>query len=428
MDNYLSYRWPGQQTGDTPAPVPGSSGKQKKQKRPKKKRRVLRGILITLLILVIVAGIGVGSWFLVKEMLPRWLDQPIADAQPGDSSFSAPADEIPEDGGEGEELSAPAIERAEIEEGVTLELLPPGKESLLPSAIYEQVLPSVVIVSVFCGEDVGYSGGTGIVMSEDGYILTNYHVIENGLEAAVTLLSDESSYPAMLVGFDEEFDIAILKIDAEGLTPASFGDSDALKVGDPAYAIGNPIGYLYGSMSEGIISYLDRAQTVGEYEMTLIQTTAVLNSGNSGGPLVNEYGQVIGVAVAKISGSVSGSALVEGVGFAIPISLVRPYINRILATGESWRPTIGITCYATELGGVPGIMVVTVDESTPAFEAGLSVDDFIIAANGKPVDTLLSLKRELAEVGVGGTLTCTVIHRGSQREISFTLIDSSDLG
>lgn len=427
MDNYLSYRWPGQQTGSiaAPDPVPGIP---RKQKKPRKKRRVLRRLLITLLILVIIAGIGVGSWFLVKEMLPQWLDRPIADAQPSDSSFFTPEGSAPEDGSEEEKLSAPAIERAEIEEGISLELTPPAKMPLPPSTIYEQVLPSVVIVSVFCGDDVGYSGGTGIVMSEDGYILTNYHVVEKGQEATVTLLSDEISYPAKLVGYDEGFDIAILKIDAGGLTPALFGDSDALSVGDPAYAIGNPIGYLYGSMSEGIISYLDRAQTVGEHEMTLIQTTAVLNSGNSGGPLVNEYGQVIGVAVAKISGSVSGSAPVEGVGFAIPISMVRPYINRILATGETWRPTIGITCYEAELDGMSGIMVVTVDEGTPAFEAGLSVDDLIIAANGKPVDSLISLKRELAEVGVGGTLTCTVIHRGSQKEISFTLIDSSELG
>ena len=380
-------------------------------------------LLVTLIILALLAGVGVGSWFLAKALIPLWMDVPVADNSPPAVSDPAPT-VSPQDQ---PRSKVPVIPRAELEEGVELEVSGVDGKVMLPKAIYEKVLPSVVSISVYRGEDLGYGAGSGIIMREDGYILTNYHVLESGLDAAVMLLSDSSTYPARLVGYDEELDLAILKIEAEGLTAAEFGDSDALSVGDAAYAIGNPMGYLYGSMSEGIISFLDRPQTVGEHEMTLSQTTAVLNSGSSGGALVNEYGQVIGITVAKVSGSVDGSALVEGIGFAIPVSAVRPYVNRILAAGESWKPTLGITCYAAEVDGRAGIVVVTVEEGTPAQAAGLREGDFIVAANDTPVDSVYALKRVLGEVGVGGRLKCTVVRGKFQMDISFFLIDSTDL-
>ena len=436
MDNYLSYRWPGEAPVCVEEPT-GRAGKRAARRRvkdmkkaAKKERRaarrrarrhpVLRGLLIAILILALVAAMGVGGWFLASEVVPQWLE---SSAEEPESSHRVSRPAQPESESPQPTLSIP---RAETGLGVTLQIEKETGEVYTASEIYERVLPSVVSVSVYKESDGAYSGGSGVIMREDGYIITNYHIIENGTEATVMLLEDSSVYSAELVGYDEELDIAILKIEAEGLAAAEFGDSDALRVGDPAYAIGNPLG-LTGTMTDGIISYLDRSQTVSGHEMTLIQTSVILNSGNSGGALVNQYGQVVGIVVAKVSGSVSGSAMAEGIGFAIPITAVRPYIDRILETGESWKPTIGITCYAAEADGVPGIMVATVDKGTPAAEAGLKPTDFITHANGVAVDSVYSLKRVLGEVGVGGTLTCTVLRGSRTLEISFTLIDSTDL-
>ena len=409
MDNYLSYRWP--------AEVPADWKPEGEPPRRKKKRRVLRTLFVILLVLVLLAGLGVGGWFLTQRILKQW-------------GGEAPAPES--SGGHPEPVISASVEpqltvpRAEVGLGVTLELDESSPEMLAPQAVYNKVLPSVVSVATYIASENAYSAGSGVIMREDGYILTNYHVIEGGSEVSIMLLSDNSTHDAKLVGYDEEYDIAVLKIEADGLTAARFGDSDDLKVGDTSYAIGNPMGYLYGTMTEGIISSLARGITVGDYDMTLIQTSAALNSGNSGGALVNAAGQVVGIAVAKISGHTDG-ALVEGLAFAIPISDVRPFINRILETGETWRPTIGITCYEAEADGVKGIMVATVELGSTALIAGLREYDFITHANGIPVSTVYGLKRVLAEVGVGGTLTCTILREGEEMEISFTLIDSSQL-
>lgn len=407
MDNYLAYRWPG-------GPVPGPAGGEEPTRR--KKPRVLKNILVCLLLLAIVAGLAAGGWFGAKFVLDRWL----ADSEP-DKSWEVPTDD-PDD----TETALPEPPRAEVGFGVTLELDKVPAPKLSAQEIYRQVLPSVVGVAAEQADGSGYGMGSGVIMREDGYILTNYHVIKGGSVLSVMLLEDGSSYDAALVGYDEELDIAVLKIEAEGLTAARFGDSDGLSVGDLAYAIGNPMGYLYGTMTDGIISSLAREVTVDGKTMTLIQTSAALNSGNSGGALVNDKGQVVGITVAKITGETDGT-IIEGLGLAIPISDVRPFINRILDTGESWRPTIGITCYAVEADGMEGILIRTVEPDTPAAEAGLSVDDIIVVAEGKTVGSVYALKRVLNEVGVGGVLHCTVLRDGEQVELAFRLIDSADL-
>lgn len=404
MDNYLSHRWPAQVSAEW----------QPEQYRPKKKRRWLA----VLLILVLLAGLAAGGWFLSRSIFDR-----LNGETPPASDVNDPVSDLPVP-----EPSQPVttVARAETGLGVTLELEASPGEMMAPQAVYNKVLPSVVSISAYLEKEGGYAAGSGVIMREDGYILTNYHVIEGGSEVSVMLLSDNSVYDALLVGYDEEYDIAVLKIDAEGLTAASFGDSDALQVGDTAYAIGNPLGYLYGTMTDGIISALRQEVEVDGRTMTLIQTSAALNSGNSGGALITATGQVVGIAVAKITGQNAG-AQVESLAFAIPISDVRPYINRILATGETWRPTIGITCYAAEADGVKGIMVATVEAKSGALKAGLREFDLITHANGVPVSSLYELKRVLGEVGVGGTLTCTVLRGDEEMELSFPLIDSTDL-
>jgi S1-C subfamily serine protease len=405
LENYLSYRWPG--------------GAPQKPGR-KKKHRLGRNLLVCLALIAALAGVSVAGWFLAEAALTRWTAS-VSDTDNGDSGTKS---HTQSDTDETEQaiLSAP---RAEVGLGVTLELDETATEPLTAQEIYEQVLPSVVSVAAKVPGKTSYSVGSGVIMREDGYILTNFHVVEEGSELSVMLLSDGGTYEAELVGYDEELDIAVLKIEAEGLAAARFGDSDDLRVGDAAYAIGNPMGYLYGTMTDGIISAVDQEVEVGDYSMTLIQTTAALNSGNSGGALINEYGQVVGITVAKISGTVD-SALVEGLGLAIPISAVRPYINHILDTGETWRPTIGITCYAVEADGTAGIWVETVDPETPAYEAGLTRGDVIIQAQGKPVTSVYALKRVLGEVGADGELTCVILRDGQELELTFVLYDGME--
>lgn len=404
MDNYLSHRWP-QGALVTQRP--------EKARQKKKKRRVLRTLAVCLLLAALLVGLMAAGWFLAQKALEQWA------ADLGRPEQSAPAWPEPTQ----EETPELSIPRAEVGLGVTLELDETRLSALPAQEIYQQVLPSVVSVVTHMSSGQGYGAGSGVIMREDGYILTNYHVIEGGDAVKIMLLSDGATYDAQLVGYDESLDIAVLKIDAEGLTAAQFGDSDLLEIGDAAYAIGNPMGYLYGTMTDGIISALHVEVDVDGKSINLIQTSAALNSGNSGGALINEQGQVVGITVAKISGK-EDEALVEGLGLAIPISDARPFINYILETGETCQPAIGITCSAAAMDGTAGVMVQSVEPDGPAREAGLQKLDLIVAGNGKAVDSIYSLKRLINETGVGGVISLTVLREGERLEVTCHVVDS----
>ena len=404
MDNYLSHRWP-QGALVTQRP--------EKARQKKKKRRVLRTLVVCLLLAALLVGLMAAGWFLAQKALEQWA------ADLGRPEQSAPAWPEPTQ----EETPELSIPRAEVGLGVTLELDETRLSALPAQEIYQQVLPSVVSVVTHMSSGQGYGAGSGVIMREDGYILTNYHVIEGGDAVKIMLLSDGATYDAQLVGYDESLDIAVLNIDAEGLTAAQFGDSDLLEIGDAAYAIGNPMGYLYGTMTDGIISALHVEVDVDGKSMNLIQTSAALNSGNSGGALINEQGQVVGITVAKISGK-EDEALVEGLGLAIPISDARPFINYILETGETCQPAIGITCSAAAMDGTAGVMVQSVEPDGPAREAGLQKLDLIVAGNGKAVDSIYSLKRLINETGVGGVISLTVLREGERLEVTCHVVDS----
>lgn len=395
---------------------------------PKKKHRKLRTFLKVLLVLLalgIIVYMVVTLTLMIARLVSFLQNQPMAEASPTPAvstaeplESSAPAETPASD------WSPEALPWAQPNENVQISTTHTGK-ILSAKDIYDSCLPGVV--RVITEHERSNSIGSGFIVESSGYILTNYHVIDQGLKIEVSMLSDLTfSYDAQVVGYDQEFDIAVLKIDARNLPVLPLGDSDLLSVGDMVYAIGNPMGYLTGSMSDGIVSAIDRESVEDTSAMAMIQTTAPLNGGNSGGPLLNDKGQVVGMVSAKITG-IEDEKVIEGLGLALPISDMLPFVNRILATGESWRPYIGITCYAGRYESRAGIIVDSVIEGVPAAKAGVRAGDFIWAANGQRVTSMAALRRVLYRTGVGGEVTINLKRGFDEMVITFTLIDSSEV-
>ena len=268
------------------------------------------------------------------------------------------------------------------------------------------------------------ASGSGFILTENGYIVTNYHVIADANSITVTTF-DGSSYPAEPVGYDEDNDIAVLKIDAEGLKPVTLGDSGKSRVGDQVCAIGNPLGELTFSLTGGLISALDRNVTIEGTAMNLIQTDCAINSGNSGGPLFNMYGEVIGITNAKISGNSMSEASVDNIGFAIPINSVKDIITGIITDGTVEKPYIGVTISA--LGseyrrfGLYGVVIQEVEEDSPADKAGLKADDVITAVNGEEITDNSDLTGAVSKCRDGDVLKLSVTRQGEKLEISVTV-------
>lgn len=323
------------------------------------------------------------------------------------------------------EMSLP---RADLAPEVQMTLDLPGPP-LSFQEIYEKVIPSIVSIEVY--RDFSSATGTGVIMTEDGYIVTNHHIID-GFPLGYVVLSDGSEYEAKLVGSDAESDLAVLKIDAQDLTPAEFGDSNRMQVGDTVLAIGNPLGSeLFGTMTEGIISAINRDVNVDGFDMSLLQTTAALNPGNSGGALINTAGQVIGITNMKM---MSDYETIEGLGFAIPSVWAKEVVDELLDQGKiTGRPTIGITCFALipgaaeEYGRDSGICIDSVTSGSPAEKAGLLPDDIILTANGQEVTTLEEFTLVRDEAGVGGVMELTVWRDGEIFETSLTLVEQYEL-
>lgn len=269
------------------------------------------------------------------------------------------------------------------------------------------------------------ASGSGFIISDDGYILTNHHVIEDSNSITVTMY-DGSVYDAALIGYDQSNDIAVLKIDATGLTPVVLGDSDAMNVGDSVVAIGNPLGELTFSLTAGLISAKDRQITMsGGTTMNLIQTDAAINSGNSGGALFNMYGEVVGVTNAKYSSSSSGASI-DNIGFAIPINTIRPIVESIIEKGYVSKPYIGVTVSnvssESQLYGLPqGAAVQSVTEDSPAEKAGLQRGDIITSANDTEITGSNDLVSMVHKMAVGDTLNVTVYRQGQTMNLTITV-------
>ena len=296
--------------------------------------------------------------------------------------------------------------------------------------IYSRVIDSVVSISSMTSS--GTSSGTGIIMSPDGYVITNHHVISGALVISV-LTNDNREFEAALVGSDEMSDLAVLKIDARGLQAAEFGDSSKLRVGDSVVAIGDPLGVqLRGTMTNGIISAINRDLTVGDRTMTLIQTNAALNNGNSGGPLINCYGQVIGINTVKMSSYYTASATVEGLGFAIPISVAKPIIDELIENGYvAGRPAIGIsgdslpTYYRAYYRLPDGVYVTSVNDGSDAKAKGIREGDIVTAINGETISSIDDLNTIKNQYAAGDEVTLTIYRSGAYYEVTVTLVDQA---
>ena len=391
-----------------PTPLP----EQPKKDPPRKKRKGLKIFLFCMLGLLIVSGV----------VTALWLGGAFDDHRSyHDDDFEQRHDEDYYDNSEHGETT---IKRLPNTDQVKLRYNESHGEALTIQEIYQKVNPSTVTV-LTGNRDGSAMVGTGVIFTEDGFILTNAHVIAGGSECYVVLDTGED-YRACLLGLDEEKDLAVIKIAASGLPAAEFGDSDALTVGDPVFAIGNPLGVeLRGTLTDGIVSAINRDVDVDGVTMTLIQTNAALNNGNSGGPLINRYGQVIGINVMKMGMDRWSTASVEGLGFAIPIASSAYIVNDILRCGEvQGEPVLGISVDRTPAylpDGQQAARVYTVDLNGPGDKAGLEVDDLIYEADGVRVETSNDLLRVRHRHAAGEEMILKVCRGGEYLTVSVTL-------
>lgn len=310
-----------------------------------------------------------------------------------------------------------------------------GDTPMTISEIYAANVNSTVgittelVTTNFWGQPVsGAAAGSGFVISADGYIVTNYHVID-GAQSIQVAFYDGSTYDAKLVGGEEDSDIAVLKIDATGLTPVTLGDSDALTVGEQVAAIGNPLGELTFTLTSGYVSALNRPLTMSSGTvMNMIQTDTAINSGNSGGPLFNIYGEVVGITSAKLSNSTNSSeATIEGLGFAIPINDVKSMITDIIENGYvTGKAYMGITPAevsdeAVERYGISdGVYVDAVTQGSAADKAGLKEGDIITALGDTTITSYSDLKLALRNYRAGETVSITVDRDGQTLNLDIT--------
>ena len=414
-NRYDEYDWDDQFYGTGPTQPPKSKG----------------GVIALMLILIIflsgvITMLGILNIKMFQELKLR-KDEELA------ISFTTEATHPQED-------TAPAAVSLEPTESanmpfvsMSLQQTPNGVENvpieggLSLQEIYTRNIPSVVSIS--CKGYGSGTTGTGVVLSQDGYIVTNAHVVENAAEIQVQL-TDDRVYKAATVGVDDVSDLAVLYIAVEGLTPAQFGDSNSLRVGDTVVAIGDPLGVEFrGTYTNGIVSAINRDVDMDGRSMTLIQTNAALNSGNSGGPLINCYGQVIGINTMKI-GAFTDSAGVEGLGFAIPSATVKEIVDQLVSQGYvSGRPTLGIqgealsSFYQHYYRMPAGLYITYVEPGSDAYASGIEDGDILLSINDQRVTTMEEMKNAILEYDVGQTIQAVIYRGGQQYLVELTLAE-----
>ena len=386
------------------------------QPKPKKKRnvgKVMKRILAAVLALVVLTGCCTATAYLTTQY---WKDQNNKQLQMYiDQTVQAVLDAQKDNQGSGSGDTTNVI--------VTV-------DGMSASQIYEKNINSVVAVTCtistggFGQNSLGTSAGSGFIISEDGYVVTNYHVVEGATSVNITL-ANGSKYACQIKGYDATNDVAVLKAEATGLTPVTIGKSSELKVGDPVVAIGNALGTLSFSLTTGNISGMDREISTDGSIMNMLQTDTAINSGNSGGPLFNVKGEVIGITTAKYSGTTSSGASIEGISFAIPMDDVAGLIADLREHGYVTGAYLGISVSdvdpTAQAYGIPaGAYVREVVPGYCAAAAGLRAGDIIVELGGYDVTSLNTLSRALRNFKAGDTSTITVWREGQEIILTVT--------
>ncbi len=375
--------------------------------KPKREKKSNHGILtiITCMILSLLCGLG-GGWFAYTHL--------------GNSSSNNSNSKI---NYSSEDSPSSTTTVASNDSGT----------GLTTSEVAAKASPSVVeIVTEITSTQYGMFGGTytsqaagsGVIISSDGYIITNNHVVEDANSITVTTY-DNKEYSATLVGTDEASDIAVIKVDATDLVAATIGDSSKIEAGDTAVVIGNPLGTLGGTVTDGIISSPSREMVINNQSMELIQTNAEINSGNSGGGMFDGNGNLIGIVNAKDSGTTSSGTVIEGIGFAIPINTAMDVANELMKYGEvTDRATLGV--YLQEVssnyyGYTAGLYITGTADGSGAEKAGLKAYDRIVSLDGTEISSQSDLQKELRNKSVGDTVTLTIERNGKEMDVQVTL-------
>lgn len=361
--------------------------------------------LLSLIVVLCLSAALLERYFMGQAILRHW-DR---DGMPS----------IGEEQPQNEELddTPPAIPQAETGTGVTVELQPAQGAVLPYTQIYDRAILSAVSIQASTGRGYG-SAGSGVVLTEDGYVITNAHVVAGAREVTV-MFHDNRTLPASLVGFHAVEDLAVLKVEASGLTPAQFGDSSVLRIGEPVAALGDSLGYR-ATFTDGIVSSLDREVEVEGVTMSLIQTTAAINYGNSGGPLLNQYGQVVGINTIKIV-TEDGSA--EGLGFAIPSRRVKYVADHLIAGEEIKTGRFGFSVNRIPVVG-GGLELLIVEEDSDAWTKGLRAGDILLEADGAPIAGFEDLTRLKLGLGPGDGVTFLCERDGEQFTVEVELIEA----
>ena len=392
--------------------APKSENASGAAKREKKKRGAPRRILAAVLSLAVLAGSCGITAALVNS---RW-EKKTAQME---SSFS-------------QQIGTLQKQIEAMTGGTSISGTPVSSTGMTPSQVYSANVPSVVQVTCDVVTNYGYgqsaagtSVGSGFILTEDGYIVTNYHVIEGATSVSITTYLGDH-YEAQVVGYESANDVAVLKVEGQDMAAVTIGSSSDLIVGDQVVAIGNALGELTGTMTVGYVSAKDRDVTTDGTTINMIQTDAAINSGNSGGPLFNMKGEVVGITTAKYSGESSSGATIEGIGFAIPIddvlSMVEDLVNLGYITGAYLGVGVNDVDSAAQFYGIPaGAYVAEVNEGSCAEKAGVAVGDIIIALGEYKVESYSDLRAALRKFDSGDTTTIKVYRSGQELILTITL-------
>lgn len=388
---------------DIPADMPPVD----QPKKPHKKNGGKKGVALALVCALLGGGMGVGGGFLGASLARGDLPQTVVS-------------------GDGVSTVMQGVRETSV---LQIQQIDSSKE-LTAAEVYAANVNSTVgivtsaVTTNFWGQQTqSAAAGSGFIFTDDGYIITNYHVIE-GANTVTVSTYDGTQYDAKIIGYDESNDVAVLKVEAQGLTPVVIGSSSKLNVGDSVVAIGNPLGELTFSLTAGAVSALNRDVTMSSGStQELIQTDCAINSGNSGGALFNMYGEVVGITNAKYSGSSGSGASIDNIGFAIPMDDVYNIITSIIEKGYIEKPYIGVSVISvsdeTQKYGLPqGAAVQSLTDDGPAKAAGLQVNDIITKVNDTEITSSNDLVKTIGACKPGDRITLTVYRQGQTMEIS----------